>query len=251
MRYRDNFLIDGKIVRKQKCVFLAKVCDEYRCASELDDLLADKMGGVQQASRCPQSSTPFIDYVDNTWLPFVERSKKPSTYAGYRSYWLRFIKPRVERYALRDFTVAIVSSLLEDVAKMYRVNEATAGKIRSVLSAIFTYAMGKGHFPGKSAADNPASCALIPEGASKPKETVGATREDVKAILARLDAQALTLERAAVALIAYTGVRPGEARGLRWEEWNRAAAQIKVTRSLWHAVEGTTKTQQRAIASFP
>jgi hypothetical protein len=36
----------------------------------------------------------------------------------------------------------------------------------------------------------------------------------------------------------------GFLRGLRWEEWNRTAAQIKVVRSVWHASEGTTKTEQ-------
>lgn len=104
--------------------------------------------------------------------------------------------------------------------------------------------MGKGHYPSKSAADNPASRALIPETATKRQDTVAATREDVGAILAHLAKKGLTLERAAVALVAFTGVRPGEARGLRWEDWNRAKAQIHVTRSVWHAVEGTTKTEQ-------
>jgi integrase len=201
---------------------------------------------VRQADKCPQSSNSFVDYVENTWLPFVERSKKPSTHAGYRSYWLRYIKPRAEKekYALRDFSVAVVSRLLEDVATMHSVNVDTVGKIRSILSAVFTFAMGKGHFPGKSAADNPASCALIPESATEPKETVAASREDVKAILAHLGSKGMTLERAAVALIAYTGVRPGECRGLRWEEWDRTASQIKIVRSVWHAQEGTTKTKQ-------
>lgn len=127
---------------------------------------------------------------------------------------------------------------------MHKLNSDTVGKVRSILSGIFTYAMGKGHFPGRSAADNPASRALIPEGASEPSETVAATREDVAAILKHLDEKGMTLERAAVALAAYTGVRPGELRGLRWEEWDRTAAQIKVARSVWHAVEGTTKTKQ-------
>lgn len=247
LRYRDNFLVDGVIVRKQKCVFLAKYdADRYRRESDLADLVAEKMDGVRQAEKCPESSNSFVSYVEDTWLPFVQRRKKPSTYAGYRSYWIRYIKPRAEKekYALRDFSVAVVSSLLEDVATMHSVNIDTVGKIRSILSAVFTFAMGKGHFPGKSASDNPASCALIPEWATEPKETVAASREDVKAILAHLDTKGMKLERAAVALIAYTGVRPGECRGLRWEEWDRAAAQIKIVRSVWHAVEGTTKTRQ-------
>src|ERR1700733_10145036 len=166
LKYRENFNIDGKIVRKLKVVRLAEVSDRYRNPSDLDELVAEKMEGVRQSAKCPQSSQPFIEYVEKTWLPFIERDKKESTYAGYRAYWVRYIKPRVEKYAVRDFTVAIVSSLLDDVANMHDVNTDTVGKIRSVLSGIFTYAMGKGAFPGKSAADNPASCALIPENAT-------------------------------------------------------------------------------------
>jgi integrase len=84
----------------------------------------------------------------------------------------------------------------------------------------------------------------IPESATEPNETVAASRDDVKAILAHRNTNGMTLERAAVALIAYTGVRPGECPGLRWEEWDRTASQIKIVRSVWHAVEGTIKTKQ-------
>jgi integrase len=45
-------------------------------------------------------------------------------------------------------------------------------------------------------------------------------------------------------LMAYTGVRPGEARGLRWEEWDRAKKHIAIRRSVWHKEVGTTKTEQ-------
>jgi len=244
LRYRDDFLVDGKIVRKQKCVQLAEVCDRYRRESDLADLVEEKLAGVKAAAKCPQSAGSFVEYVENTYLPFVERSKKPSTYAGYRSYWLRYIKPRVGDYLLRDFNVAVVSSLLEDVAAMHALNVDTVAKIRSVLCAVFTYAMGKGHFPGKSAADNPASCALIPESAKQPAETVAASREEVKAILAHLKDEGLMLARAAVALIAYTGIRPGEVRGLQWQDWDRAAEQIHVQRSVWHTHETAPKTQQ-------
>lgn len=146
------------------------------------------------------------------------------------------------KYALRDFTVAIVASLLKDIANMHKLNGDTLGKIRSILSGIFTYAMSEGHFPARSKMDNPASCARIPESATEPKRTIAATREDVQAILVALKGKPLA--RAAVGIMAYTGVRPGEARGLRWEEWNRAEQHIAVNRSIWHREVGTTKTEQ-------
>ena len=54
----------------------------------------------------------------------------------------------------------------------------------------------------------------------------------------------MPLERAAVAVVALTGVRPSEARGLRWEEWDRARQHIHVRRAVWHKHVGTTKTEQ-------
>jgi DNA mismatch repair protein MutH len=41
------------------------------------------------------------------------------------------------------------------------------------------------------------------------------------------------------------GVSPAEARGLRWEDWDRVKQQIKIARSVWHTFEGTKKTPQR------
>jgi len=241
-RYRDNFSVDGKIVRKQKCVKLADYGDRYRCPRDLAGMVAEKMSSVRQASNCPRSSDSFLSYVEEVYLPFVQRTMKPSTYSGYHTYWERYIKPRVGKYALRDFTVAIVSDLLDGIASTHTLNTDTVGKVRSILSGIFTYAMGKGHFPGASASDNPASRALIPEAATQPGRTVAATREEVQAILTAL--KGMPLARTAVAVMAYTGVRPGEARGLRWEEWDRAEQQLAVNRGVWHTVVGTPKTEQ-------
>jgi integrase len=242
LRYREDVLVNGQKVRKQKCVKLADYGDRYRCPSDLDDLVSEKMSHVREAAKCPHSSDLFVSYVEETYLPFVQRTMKPSTYAGYRTYWERYLAPRVGKYAVRDFTPAIVSSLLEDIANTYTLNTDTVGKIRSILSGIFTYAIGRGHFPARSKIDNPASRALIPESATEPKRTAAATREEVQAILTAL--KGMPLERAAVAIVAFTGVRPGEARGLRWEEWDRMKQHIAVTRGVWHKIVGTMKTEQ-------
>lgn len=250
LKYRDFVDVDGRRVRKLKCVKLADYCDRYRCESNLEDLVAEKMASVRQAAKCPRSSDSFISYVEGVYLPFVQRGKEDSTYAGYLAYWNRYIRPRVGKYALRDFTVAIVSSLLEDAANTNTLNTDTVGKIRSVLSAIFTYAMGKGDFPGRSAVDNPASRALIPESATEPKETIAASVEEAKAILAALSGDPLA--RAALALAAFTGIRPGEVLGVRWEEWSREEEQLHIVRAVWRGIVKTTKTgTERYVAVAP
>lgn len=241
-KYREKVDVGGEPVWKQRCVKLAEVSDRYRCKRDLDELVREKMSAIHQAAHCPHSSVSFVTYVEETYLPFVLRAKKPSTHAGYKTCFDRYIKPFAAGYALRDFTVSLVAQLLKEIAGTYKVNRDTVTKVRSILCGIFTYAMSEGHFPARSAADNPASRARIPDCAVEPERTEAATREQVSAILTAL--KGMPLERAAVGIVALTGVRPGEARGLKWEEWDRAKGHIHVCRAVWHTTIGTTKTEQ-------
>ena len=141
--------------------------------------------------------------------PYAKRTTKPSTYASQETFWRLYIKPRVAKYALRDFTTPKVYELLNDVACTHKVNVRSVEKLRSILHGIFKYAINTGAFPGK----NPTDEVMIPESATKPKPTVAATRDEVQAILTALKGKLVA--RAAVAVMAFTGVRPGEGRGLR------------------------------------
>ena len=184
----------------------------------------------------------------STWRNSICRSSrtmKASTYAGYSTYWKRYIKPRIGEYALRDFTVAIVAGLLKNIANQQTLNRDTVTKIRSILSGIFTYAMCEGHFPGRNALENPASRARIPESAVERVEPKAAARDEVKVILTTL--KDMPLERAAVAVVAMLGVRPGEARGLRWENWDRVKEQIAVRRSVAHNRRHSKDDSERAV----
>lgn len=129
---------------------------------------------------------------------------------------------------------------LSSMARTYKINAGSVAKIRTVLYGMFKYAICTGEFPAKHG--NPVKDVILPEAATKSEPTVAATREEVKTYLTALKGKPLA--RAAVAIIAYTGVRPGEARGLRWEEWNRLEKHIAVNRSVWHREIGSTKTEQ-------
>jgi len=88
---------------------------------------------------------------------------------------------------------------------------------------------------------NPVQDVILPESATQPQATEAATREEVQALLVALKGNPLA--RAAIGIMASCGVRPGEARGLRWEEWDRAEKQIRVCRSIWHRAVTTPKTE--------
>ena len=243
LRYREDALIDGTVVRQQRAVKLAPYSDTYRNESDLNDLRAEKLAGVRAAEKCPKSLETFAAYVEETYFAFARQALKPSTVAGYGDYWKRYIRPRVAELTLREFTTASVAALLKQIARAHDLNRDTVGKVRSVLCAIFSFAISEGHFPAKSAFENPGRHARIPgELTREPKAPVAASREQVQALLKAFEH--MPLERAAIALMAFTGARPNEVRGMRWEDWDRKAAHIAIKRGVWRNVVGTTKTEQ-------
>ena len=78
LRYRYSVNVNGKIVRKQKAVPLADVCDRYRTKRDLRDLVAEKLASVQMADKCPRSSDSFIEYVEELHLPASKPRKAPT-----------------------------------------------------------------------------------------------------------------------------------------------------------------------------
>src|SRR3954470_14076975 len=83
LKYREDVQVNGQAFSKQRCVKLADYCDRYRSKRDLHDLVAEKMAAVHEAAKCPRSSDTFTSYVEETYLPFVQRIMKPSTHAGY------------------------------------------------------------------------------------------------------------------------------------------------------------------------
>jgi hypothetical protein len=61
---------------------LAFYSDRYRSKRDLADLVAEKLSSVTEVDKCPVSSCSFVDYVEGTYLPFVLRTLKASTYSG-------------------------------------------------------------------------------------------------------------------------------------------------------------------------
>src|SRR5262245_6452450 len=99
LRYRDNFTVDGQIIRKQVCKKLADYCDHYRCERDVKDLAEAEIAKVKQSAKTPHPGILFTEYVEQVYLPYVKRTTKPSTYAGRMVYFQRYIKPRAEGVA--------------------------------------------------------------------------------------------------------------------------------------------------------
>jgi len=136
--------VDGKLIRKQKMREACEHGDRYRCPSDLDELVAEKISGVRQASKCPHSSDSF-ESLRRGSLFALRAAHKESVHPRRLQNILGTLHQAQGR-EVRAFVispVAIVSCLLEEVANMHSLNTDTVGKVRSIISGIFTYAMAK------------------------------------------------------------------------------------------------------------
>src|SRR5262249_38727615 len=87
---------------------------------------------------------------------------------------------------------------------------------------------------------NPVRDAMIPKKAAAPDETHAATPDEVVAIMDVLGQAGQQKARAAVALMFFAGLRPGEARGACWEDFG--GKRILVRRRVWRVWTTSPKT---------
>lgn len=128
---------------------------------------------------------------------------------------------------------------------------------KSILSGIFTLARNQGVLDSP----NQVQGTMIPKKAAAPKETYAATPDEVVAILDAVatakpkdeQGKEVTISResrlkaqAAVALQFFAGLRPGEARGARWEDFD--GRRLMVRHSVWHTHVTAPKTEESAKA---
>jgi integrase len=109
--------------------------------------------------------------------------------------------------------------------------------IKAFLSGVFTYAKNQGVLDGM----NPVRDAMLPKKAAAPEETYATTIDEVLAVLDLLEEKGEWKARAAVALMFFAGLRPGEARGARWEDYD--GKRLFVRRSVWRVWTTAPKTE--------
>lgn len=165
---------------------------------------------------------------------------KPSTANGYQTLWQSYLTLRLSRIIVRDFRTVDAGSLLAQIHREHELGRTTLKHIKSFLSGVFTYAKNQGAYDGV----NPIRDAMIPKKAAKPLETYAASPDEVLAMMEALDKAGEPKAGAAVALMFFAGLRPGEARGVCWEDFDGRRMQVR--RSVWHTHASSPKTEGSA-----
>jgi len=239
-RWRDDVYEDGRVVRKQRSEKLCEYGDLYRTESDVRPLLEAKLRPINEGRTRPESTLPVAEFVESYYLPFVRENYKPSTAVGYQKIWNKHLAARLCKITMRDFRTVDAASLLAEVHRQHGLGRTTLKHIKAFLSGVFTYAKNQGVLDGV----NPVQDAMIPRKAAAPAETHAATPAEVLAIMDTLEKAGEHKARAAVALMFFAGLRPGEARGARWEDYD--GKRLFVRRSIWRVWTTSPKTESSA-----
>jgi integrase len=216
---------DGAVATQQLSKRLAPVCRDYPNKRSVRALVDEFLLPINSGKLRPQSTTTIEQFVVSTYLPHVERDMSPPTRRTYKNIWKRYLKARTGPYRLRNFRTCDATQLFNDMVQSHpELARYTRRNIKSVLSGIFTHAIAQGALDGY----NPVRLATMPKTA-KSKKGYAHSVEEVVPMLKLLP----PLAGAAVAIAYLAGLRKGEIRGLRTEDYD--GEYLRVRQSMWQS----------------
>ena len=242
--------IGGTVRTIQRRRRLAPVSDGYKTAASVEHL-AREHKPEKGDDRSPVIVTTLGDFYQRSYLPFVERYKRPSTVRGYRQVWERYFLPLRKSATvelspagawMKDVRTCHVQQWLDAIADQHGISKTTLQHIKHFLSGVFRYAAQQDYLD--PARGNPVTLSMIPPDAPDGTEGEAYSFEEVNQMLEVLLEPAATV----VATAAYGGFREGELRGLQWEDYQLAAddslGMLFVTRSVWRQHINAPKTKK-------
>ena len=214
---------------------LCAVDAQHKTRASVREMAADFLRPFNDRSSEQQPTSRLGEFVEKVYLPYVRDHKRPSTYRGYADMWDDHLSARCGDWWLRDARTADIQRLLDQVAREDGLNKTTLKHIKHLLSGIYRFAMQQGLFERA----NPVTAAAIPD-APGAAETHAYSLEQVTQMVAALPEPAATI----VLTAAFTGLRRGEIRGMRWEnlESGEPLAFYRVSQSIWHGIATEPKT---------
>ena len=187
----------------------------------------------------PQRGSQTLSEVVEGWWTAHVVTLEDNTRDAYRIIWTRHVRPSLGGVPVRSLTPGRVDAFRQALEEA-QVGEATVAKALAVLSGACRFAVLRGLIDANPVRD-------VRKPKPRRKRFVGALAPSG---VERIRVELLTGERirdaVLVSTLAYAGLRPGEARALRWSDVR--ARSLLVERAVARRVIKATKNEHlRAI----
>lgn len=219
-----------KIADKDNTYF-SNTCPTIRelAASKLKELTAVSVHS--NGNGAPKPDMRVIDFWESVYLPWAvkvtpgveEPNLRPSTLAGYKQIWSLHLKDHFGENTLRGYETVTATEFLTSLAQLGQ-GRNTINHVRSLMSGIFSHALATGYLTGPKGEDgkplkiaNPINGAYVLDKQKRPAKTGHYSLQEALSILAVLSDYVEC--QLVMALAFFWGLRPGEIRGLRWEDF--------------------------------
>jgi len=239
LQYWRTDFVNGVDVKRRVTEMLVPKDDQHRtlrdvrirCARRISDIL----NPINLRTHQPASSMTFADFTEERFLPYlkdkIEREKrKPSLLKFYKDNFENHLKDSIGKIALRDMTTQDVQKLLDDIDRKKNLHHKTLQRIKTAVSAVFTYAMQQ-----NLVQRNPVQGTQV-EGNRREPDRYAYSLKEVLAMIPALPRRSATV----VVLAGLTGLREGEIRGLQWQDYD--GDHLNVVRSVWRTHVAQPKT---------
>jgi integrase len=243
VRYADWRIEGGERIRRQNLTHKLALVQESevrlkRPPKYIEKLQKEFVDRVNGSVENPESGSTVTQFVESTWLPFIEQKRASSTVAAYRYYWQHLLKPYIGKYLLRDITTCQLERALNDIAREHpAMISATFKKLRSMCSGILKRGIGLGLRTGT----NPCREIETPKGMDS-KETYAYDLTEIQQMLGAITDETARL---IVAIAGYAGLAKSEIQGLTWEAYDPTTGEIRVLSSVVNGKRGNPKTKER------
>ena len=210
---------------------------------QAEDLLASKIIESREPVIDDASGSTTVSEYAKRWFAAIAHDLKPRTLVSYRQLFSLHIESSLGSTRLRDLQRGQVKFLLNQ-KRAAGLSKNTVRLIRACLSSMLAEAVDDSMLKA-----NPAALASRRRAGKRtdsitPNERQKAIRplseEQIEALLneARADREYYPL----LLTLARTGVRPGEAMALQWDDLDFSNREILIERALSAGQIGTTKT---------
>ena len=183
--------------------------------------LANKLHGTSAGSADEPAPRTFGSYIENEWGQYQSDKWKPSTQVTQGSSVRRHIIPHFEGMSLSGITPT-------KIVEFHRAMEAkglsrkTRRNLHAILAKMFAFAQELNLI-----SDNPVKKGIAPRPEEK-TEKPSLTEEQVYALFDALPVRT----KAFYLTLVFTGIRTGEALGLKWEDVDFAGHELHVRRAV-------------------